>query len=51
MLKTKHLAVLISSVLAANSYALNILPDPENSAGYIVSKVELQGKRVINPAF
>lgn len=42
MLKTKHLAVLISSVLAANSYALNILPDPENSAGYIVSKVELQ---------
>ena len=42
MLKIKHLATLVCCTLAANSYALTILPDPENSAGYIVSKTDLQ---------
>lgn len=42
MLKIKHLATFVCCTLAANSYALTILPDPENSAGYIVSKTDLQ---------
>jgi chitodextrinase len=42
MLKKTLLSTLISFGIAANGYAMNPQPDPENPIGYIVSKAEVK---------
>ncbi len=41
MLKIKHITVMIGLSLAANSYAMNIQPDPEQPNGYVVSRSDI----------
>jgi hypothetical protein len=42
MSKLRLLSTLIGCGIAANSFAMNPQPDPENPTGYIVSRVELK---------
>nr|WP_086937525.1 chitinase [Thaumasiovibrio occultus] len=41
MLKLSQAAMLVGCTLAANAFAMNIQPDPDNAAGYVVAKSDI----------
>ncbi len=54
MYKLKLLSALIGCGIAANSFAMNPQPDPQNPTGYIVSRVELKAAedtKTANPMY